>query len=553
MAHHGAVDAAEQILRCEQHKSEDACSFPCYWADKRCIKPTIMRQQLRHMVRGLCQSWAFDRKGNLTHQQDRALLRRLARHADVPVVTPKKRLPRNDRTLCRELRHFVEKTAREAVRISEHLGLRDVMQRSMLSTAKELLGNEQAGEKASDLIRTMMPDGNTDVKALPMTKFTLRELLVAAKVLKEDMDRDQVKDLRRLVQTVPLTRVMQVEGATHLVNLLRLAHIQNNRKLTALLKSDGELISRAGAVDYKFVNTRDIRKAHFSFLQLDDAKLPVLRGIIDEAKECAENPLFQARAVWKFAPVTLVPQKQPVALFMVGAPARGKGYTLERLLPILFGDGVEADDFALVNADDVRDEFPQYNKLLRLNETAGRHKNLQWADALAATRIHAYASGLGKRIFKNSVDRRVNLIKDGAGRVKSMKLQTDALKAEGYKIIVVRVSAPQQVAHNRMVGRGVGSGRLVPASVMMEIEEAVMSAESTAFYKSVADVMVEVDNSEGGNPVDTFLVGSVEDVRGWDRGPVEDVVSAEESDDDVAAPSADDDFADIDVDDAVML
>lgn len=517
MATRGVHSAADGVLSCSSRATAQACSYPCMWSNEECFPPTIMQHHIHQMVNSLCQEWTFGKDGNLKHEKDRQLLRRLARHADIPLVTPKRGVARKDRTLCRDLRRFLRDTREEVVRIAKALGIEDVLERSIAHTLRELVGHNVTPQQLEQIVGIRIADekeeegegakGSADKPPPMLTRFSLQELLVASNLI-------QVADkasLASFLARVPMTELLRVEGASHLINLLRFAQMRRSRtsagdhsQLRAALQQDGNKISKRPSVALRLVNARDM-DAKFSFLELDKERLPKLTALVQEASRLVDDKAFLQNAVKKFAPPSLPPQDHPVALFVVGAPARGKGSVMAELLPRMFGEGTEEKDFAVMNTDDVRDLFPQYNRLIRVANS--RKGDLNYADVMAATRIHGYASKTSKHIFASAIQRRVNILYDGAGRIQSMNKKVERLKKAGYLIVVVRVGAPQEIAYPRMVKRGAASGRIVPTEVMLEIEASVMSDVATAFYTSVADFMVEVDNS-GATPKATVLVNA---------------------------------------------
>lgn len=131
-----------------------------------------------------------------------------------------------------------------------------------------------------------------------------------------------------------------------------------------------------------------------------------------------------------------------------GGPASGKSSLTNPKTHKNFGVP-SIEEQATVNADDMKEQLPEYN--------------IKNRDA-AANFCHEESSALAKRAMQAGFDNGYNMTLDGTGdgSLKSLRSKIQAAREKGYKVEGAYVTVPTDMAVERAIKRGKKKGRVVP-------------------------------------------------------------------------------------------
>lgn len=181
------------------------------------------------------------------------------------------------------------------------------------------------------------------------------------------------------------------------------------------------------------------------------------------------------------------PNKKPVAVVTMGGPASGKGTVLRHIL----GDH---GDLVNVNPDDVKEEIPEYKRMVGKENpkktTGGKIVTAKDAAFLA----HEESSDVSEQVMDRAIGARKNLILDGTGKnANKYRAKIQRLKDAGYHVRVVMPHVDLGEAHKRMKERANRSGRFVPEDIVEMAHHLIPGNFDT--IQSVADEAVLFDNT----------------------------------------------------------
>ena len=148
----------------------------------------------------------------------------------------------------------------------------------------------------------------------------------------------------------------------------------------------------------------------------------------------------------------VTPTLNPTYYMLGGGPAAGKTTMLNSGKADVPGNS----EAVHINADDVKTMLPEYEPMI----AAGNKK--------AAGFVHEESSYLAKRIQSAAVETSRNIVLDGTGDsgAESLAKKVGSAKKQGYRTVGLYATVPTQVAVDRMITRGMKTGRFVPEIVV---------------------------------------------------------------------------------------
>lgn len=139
--------------------------------------------------------------------------------------------------------------------------------------------------------------------------------------------------------------------------------------------------------------------------------------------------------------------KHPVVTLMMGAPASGKGSVRKSIQDTYdFGDVViDPDNIKMI---DLKDDWDTYSK-------ANSEE--------AANNLHIESSHLSKEIQEALINKKANFTLDKTFcEYEKIEKTINTFTENGYKVNIIYVSLPKEVAYERMLERGERTGRYIP-------------------------------------------------------------------------------------------
>lgn len=177
------------------------------------------------------------------------------------------------------------------------------------------------------------------------------------------------------------------------------------------------------------------------------------------------------------------PSEHPVATFLGGGPASGKGTAIG-----------PQEGSVHIDADEIKQQLPEYQQML----DAG--------DRNAAAYVHEESSMLSKRIAAEAAQRKLDYTLDGTGDSSYDKMAGKVMtaKANGHTAIAKYVTVDPDTAVERAMKRAQRTGRMVPESVIRETHADVSRVFKQAIDNDLFDSAELWDN----NGTEPKLVGS---------------------------------------------
>lgn len=151
--------------------------------------------------------------------------------------------------------------------------------------------------------------------------------------------------------------------------------------------------------------------------------------------------------------------KYPVVTLMMGAPASGKGSVRKSIENTYdFGDVViDPDNIKMI---DLKNDWDTYSK-------ANSEK--------AANNLHVESSHLSKEIQEALINKKANFTLDKTFcEYEKLKRTIDTFTKNGYKVNIIYVSLPKEVAYGRMLERGERTGRHIPKDVFNNKHDSIV-------------------------------------------------------------------------------
>jgi predicted kinase len=148
-------------------------------------------------------------------------------------------------------------------------------------------------------------------------------------------------------------------------------------------------------------------------------------------------------------------------IFMIGAPAAGKSTTRKNLFPTL----------PVIDPDEIKKDLPGYDP------------KKPWL-------VHSQSKKISRQMFEEYLLNGTSFCYDTTGgNVERMKKEIGEARDNGYKIVLLFVSAPLDECLKRNRQRE----RTVPDSVVIEIWNEVQ--ESIKLLAPIADEVIKVDTT----------------------------------------------------------
>lgn len=172
--------------------------------------------------------------------------------------------------------------------------------------------------------------------------------------------------------------------------------------------------------------------------------------------------------------------EQPTALFMAGGAASGKTTGLNARPELKPPSSVS------VNADDVKDELPEFKAQKEAGERA------------AAVTTHKESSDVAKMTTAVALDLGLNVVVDGTGNksIEDFKGRLTKMRDAGYTIDLLVVSLPTDEAVVRATTRATGEGRWVPEPEIRKAHRQVSRNLDALKEEDFIRRMSIVDNSQ---------------------------------------------------------
>jgi predicted ABC-type ATPase len=173
----------------------------------------------------------------------------------------------------------------------------------------------------------------------------------------------------------------------------------------------------------------------------------------------AERKRLHDQIMAKHLAMAKKPTGQPQFNVLGGGPAAGKSTIVKSgQIPELVGN-----DPLMVNADEMKDELPEYQDMLRQR------------DSRAAALAHEESSYLAKRLMEAGFENGLSVTLDGTGDSSpaSMNRKLDAAHAAGYKVNGFYTTVPTDVAVQRAQARAQKTGRAVPEKIIRKTHASV--------------------------------------------------------------------------------
>jgi len=168
--------------------------------------------------------------------------------------------------------------------------------------------------------------------------------------------------------------------------------------------------------------------------------------------------------------------KKPIAVLVGGGTASGKSTVLNKeIMPVFQENNIKV---VMIDADDYKNQLPEYGSFKRKDTKS------------AAFRVHEESADLTEIAIDRSIKQKKNLIFDGTMKNKpKYKKLVKRLKKKGYKVSIVVVTVPVEIAKQRARDRAKRTGRFVPMAVV-EKSHAGVPATFNAIKKDVDNYVV---------------------------------------------------------------
>jgi len=159
----------------------------------------------------------------------------------------------------------------------------------------------------------------------------------------------------------------------------------------------------------------------------------------------------------------------PTAILMMGIAGSGKSTVLRHLVK-------NQQDWVRADPDAVKEALPEYKE------------GVARGDTTIATKVHDESKDINKAIAARAIKHHRNLIYDATGNDKGdYQMLIDSLKQTDYRIRLVLVHTPVNIALARVKQRALETGRDVP--------ENVVKFQATRVPKNFEELSTQVDEA----------------------------------------------------------
>ena len=159
---------------------------------------------------------------------------------------------------------------------------------------------------------------------------------------------------------------------------------------------------------------------------------------------------------------------------VLGPPAAGKS-TIANELAV-------ANRSAILDSDEIKKALPEYE------------------GGIGASAVHEESSDLAKILQSLMIEQGTNIVLPKVGHTSSSIRKAISLyKDKGYKVRLVNMDVTPENAYQRMIGRFVSSGRIIPPAYLDAVGVNPSATFRTLRQEGAADGYAEIDNNGGFN------------------------------------------------------
>lgn len=159
---------------------------------------------------------------------------------------------------------------------------------------------------------------------------------------------------------------------------------------------------------------------------------------------------------------------------VLGPPAAGKS-TIANELAI-------ANRSAILDSDEIKKALPEYE------------------GGIGASAVHEESSDLAKILQSLMIEQGTNIVLPKVGHsASSIRKAISLYKDKGYKVRLVNMDVTPENAYQRMIGRFVSSGRIIPPAYLDAVGVNPSATFRTLRQEGAADGYAEIDNNGGFN------------------------------------------------------
>jgi predicted ABC-type ATPase len=201
-------------------------------------------------------------------------------------------------------------------------------------------------------------------------------------------------------------------------------------------------------------------------------------GTLEQYRDAPERRALWAEIERRQLAAAKPSDKHPGAVITMGGPGSGKSTTLEYL-------ELCQKDVVQVNSDLVKEALPEYQAAKAAY------------DRLAADRVHEESSLIADRVQLEAIKSRREVCIDSVQSDRAEVMELIALlKESGYRVTVIAVTVPFELAWERIQERGERTGRFVPhdyavaahESIRLHADEVLRSADVGLLYDTSGPV-----------------------------------------------------------------
>ena len=157
---------------------------------------------------------------------------------------------------------------------------------------------------------------------------------------------------------------------------------------------------------------------------------------------------------------------------VLGPPASGKS-TIANELAI-------ANKSAILDSDEIKKALPEYD------------------GGLGAAAVHEESSDLAKILQSVMIEQGTNIVLPKVGHTaSSIRKAISLYKGKGYKVRLINMDVTPENAYQRMIGRFVSSGRIIPPAYLDAVGANPSATYRTLKQEGAADGYAEIDNNGG--------------------------------------------------------
>jgi predicted kinase len=159
---------------------------------------------------------------------------------------------------------------------------------------------------------------------------------------------------------------------------------------------------------------------------------------------------------------------------VLGPPAAGKS-TIANELAV-------ANRSAILDSDEIKKALPEYE------------------GGIGASAVHEESSELAKILQSLMIEQGTNIVLPKVGHTaSSIRKAISLYKDKGYKVRLVNMDVTPENAYQRMIGRFVSSGRIIPPAYLDAVGANPSATFRTLRQEGAADGYAEIDNNGGFN------------------------------------------------------